>query len=210
MTLRSTIRLVATILFGTLFGTVGARAQASLAVPGVVIDRPPAVQNLIAKLKTTRPFAELEDKPTSCWEVPRSQPPLTGCRYLPGDLRITVVWSRQTLQAKDVWIEKSEPLAAAPFAWADLANSFHLLCPKLTVEQATAMAGEALDKMRDQWLKCDSPTGCTAVSRETDGASRAFRTRGSKCDLQLSEFTKDGAIRSTLWVSISATEPPRL
>jgi hypothetical protein len=201
MTLKSTIPLVVTILFGASFGIVGARAQASLAVPDVVIERPPAVQDLIARLKTARPFAELEDKPTSCWEVPKSQPPRAGCRYLPGDLRITVVWSRQTQQPKDVWIEKSEPFAAAPFAWADLATSFHLLCPKLTAEQAAAMAGEAMDKlMRDQRIKCGGPTSCIAASRETEGASRAFRTQG-KCDLQLSEDTKDGTIRSTLWAS---------
>jgi hypothetical protein len=220
MMLRSMI-VLATILSGAVSAITGAWAQASLAVPGVVFDRPSAVQDMIARLRTVRPFEAIDDKPHTCWAVPNT--PSCGCRYLPGDLWINVVWSRYIERPSSVWIRKVEPLSAAPFAWTDLAASFHRLCPGLTAEQAAAVASEALDKMlHERWMKCEEslPLRCGFVSRETDGASRGVlirdpegtgrvRERGS-CSLHTRETTRGGAIVSSFTVETSHNVPPDL
>lgn len=205
MTPRSTISLIVAILLA-----IVSDARAQVGVPDVILERPAEVKDLIARLKTTRPFAALEDRPISCRPAPNGNN--CSCQYQPAGVRITVHWKWRTQQPATVTIEKSEPLAAPPFAWTDVATSLHRLCPRLTAEQASTMAAEAMNKLAaERWIKCEESFAirCVLVPREMDGATRWSRARG-KCDLALNETTQATTIRSRLQVEIPGTVPPRL
>jgi hypothetical protein len=200
------IALTGAILFGIFAGVslapVVAQApviMAPLFGKGPVIERPPPVQALVARLQTSRPFQALEDKPVSCGAVPKHHG-VSRCYYSPAGLEMMVSWRKLSGEPRFFSLEKREPRDASPFAWADLPLSFHLLCPELTPEQAAALADDALDRLRNlSWTEWGN--GEVVVSPDAYEAGRRVTVRQGACRFDLIEATRAAQVRATLRAS---------
>jgi hypothetical protein len=192
--------LIGTILFGICAGTL----LAPLFAKAPIIERPPSVQALISRLKTSRLLETLDDNPASCGQVPKRHPPRDRCYYRSASLEVLVAWNRRSGQPSFLSLEKREPRDASPFAWADLATSFHLLCPQITPEQAASLATEALDKLLQRsWTKWDS-NATIALSAAMEGAQRSVTVKQGTCAFHLTETTGRAEVRATLQTSFRA------
>jgi hypothetical protein len=201
MRLRSSISLLGAILFGIFGGAL----LVPLFAKAPLIERPPSVQALISRLKTSGLLEALDDNPVSCGRVPKRHPPRDRCYYRSASLEVLVAWNRRSGQPTFLSLEKREPRSASPFAWADLATSFYLLCTEITPEQAASLADDALNKLLHRaWTKWDS-NGTIALSPEMDGASRSITVKPKDtCTFYLTETTGRAEVRATLQASFRA------
>ncbi len=187
-----------------LFGILGAVVVGELLARSSIIERPSPVQALISRLQASRAFETLDGNPTSCGRLPRP-PWRMRCYFGSVNLKVGLVWLEKSGRPSSLWIEMREPRNAPPFAWADLATSFRLLCPGITPARAPSLAGEALEKLsRQAWRKWDGDSMIASTS-ETEGAGRSIAVNpGSGCVIKLSETSEGTTVRATLRASFRA------
>jgi len=192
-------------LIGTiLFGIIGGALLAPLFAKAPVIERPPSVQALIARLKTSRLLDALDDNSVSCGRVPKRHPPHDRCYYRSASLEVLVAWNRRSGRPTFLSFEKREPRGASPFSWTDLATTFNLLCTEIPPEQAASLAEEALDKLLHRsWTKSDG-NSTIALSPEMEGAQRSVTVKQGTCAFDLTETTGRTEVRATLRASFRA------
>lgn len=203
MTRETAEKVLATILCCLLVGggaallnSVGASPTRLFVAPAAP-ERPPQVDALVARLKTSPLLQRLDQKRAWCGGVlNKRHPPRNSCSYRPGGVDVSIAWDRKSGRRIDLTIEKSVPRGAMPFAWADLATTIGLLCSEIAPEQATAIAGEIADNM----LRADWRTSSgEVVTAGVDGATRSITVRhGETCVLGLSELDDRQAVRARL------------
>jgi hypothetical protein len=180
-------------LFYLLFGPIWQAWSSRPPLPPV--EQPENVGALVTKLKTIRPLRELDPKPTSCGHVPKGRQ-RDRCSYRAGDIDVIVVWARRSVDRISVRIQKTEPRASMPFAWADLPDTIRLLCG-IGAEDANAFTQETRAELeRAPWYRQGEK-----VTTDTDGAFRsASRGPDEACSFELNETVTGSKVSAQLWV----------
>lgn len=161
--------------------------------PPPPVERPARIDALVTSLKTTRVLRELDPDPTSCGRVPKGNRG-DRCFYRAGDMKVVLAWPRRTVNQISLWISKTEPRGAAPFAWADLSDMIRLLCD---ADDANTIAQESLAQLaRAPWYR-----EYERVTAEVDGATRsAPPVPDATCRLNLRETVRGTKVDAALWI----------